>query len=122
MLNLTTKRARTNRSVYSYSFQVGSWDQLRNAIDVNQVIVKDRLALRLMAVDNTQEGWRKWDFSDLRRGTASLTWQPTTTTKISAFIEDGNSARHQIRPWNAEDQLALWDAQGRPTKTGAASM
>ena len=118
VVNTTTKRALTTRDLYSYRGQVGSWSRFRNEIDLNKVLKKDTLALRLMGMTEDADGWRHWDFRKQRRGTGAVTYQPFERTTIRALYEKGSGSRHLAQPYNAIDSFSLWNARGRPVKDG----
>jgi iron complex outermembrane recepter protein len=116
LVTLTTKRANVNRNKYTGKMQLGEWWLKRYEADLNYALVPKKLALRLVGVDSSREGWRHWDFEDFRRGTAAVTFKPFATTTVRGSIERGTFKRHATWPWNAADQISVWRAAGGPIK------
>ncbi len=116
LVTLTTKRANVYRNKYTAKVQLGEWALKRYEADLNQALIPKKLALRLVGVDSSREGWRHWDFEDFRRGTAALTYKPWTATTVRGSIERGTYRRHATWPWNAADQISIWRATGRAIK------
>ncbi len=119
IVNTVSKRALTTRNFGSYRLQVGSWERLRNEFDFNQVIKRDRLAVRAMAVKESVNSWRTYGFSEQERATIAGTYRPLEKTTLSAMYEKGRTARHlEVPSFNAFDGYALWEARGRIVKDG----
>jgi iron complex outermembrane receptor protein len=120
LVNTTTKKADLLRTRSSVRAGFGSWRHQRAEFDHNQVLVPGRLALRLNAVDENSDAWRHWDGRKFIAGQGSLRFDPFATTRVAVDYEQGTAINHINRPWNGEDQLALWLANGRPTKDANA--
>lgn len=118
-VNTSTKRALTQRNQHSLRSQVGSWDTWRVEGDINQVLKSDVLALRLMGLTEGNETWRTWEYSKQKRFTGAVTVRPWTQTSVHLSYERGRTERSISQQWNAEDQLKLWLASGRPLRSGA---
>ncbi len=103
---------RKNKSTASAAF--GSYSSYRGTLDHNQVLIKDRLALRLNAVyDNTR--YRIEDaFSKRRAVTLNLTVQPIKdlTVRVTSEYGRGDSNRPEVRP--PFDRVTWWWAAGKP--------
>ena len=122
LVNLATKRAQVNRSARLLRTTVGTWSNVRHELDFNQVLLRQRLAVRLFGIHGDREGWRYWDFEDSRRLTAAVTARPWANTTVSASHGRGEVARHITQPWNAGDQITLWRARGSAVTDGAANL
>ena len=118
IVNSSTKRADYRKDRGSVRLQAGSHDYLRGELDINQVLIDDRLAIRVMGLSESEDSWRKWVFAEQDRWTAALTFNPLPSTRISLSYEDGSTSRHATKPWGASDEVALWVANGRPTVSG----
>jgi iron complex outermembrane recepter protein len=119
VVNTTSKRALTSRHLFTYRLQVGSWEKLRNEVDANYALIRDKLGLRLMGLQESANSWRKWGYDEQQRGTAALTYQPFRDTAIRALYEKGHSERHyEPATLSLYDGLALWTARGRTIKEG----
>lgn len=117
-VNVTTKRALIQRSLYSLRSQVGSHDAWRFEADANQVLRPGFLALRVMGLNEASKSWRTWEYSNQKRFTAAATVQPWTGTTVQLSYEGGRADRSIALQWNAEDQLKQWLASGRPVRSG----
>ena len=117
---LSGKRADLRRSRASLKTQSGSWSQERYETDFNQVLIPQRVALRVLGVYQDSAGWRKWDLSEQRRLTGALTVRLTSATVLRASAETGQTANSLTMGWNAADLITAWNAAGRPVADGAA--
>ncbi len=118
LVTLATKRATLLRDRSVAKAQFGSWSQQRYELDLNRVLIPQKLGLRLMGLSGDREGWRHWDFEDTRRWTGAVTYRPFKDTVVRGSFERGTLKRHAAWPWNAGDQITLWRAQGAVVKDG----
>src|SRR5688500_5738091 len=77
----TTKRARTDRAIRTVEFGVGSWDNYRGTIDVNQPL-NDKLAVRVAGVVQDSDGWRLKEFDRRKGAFLTTTLKPFRHTEI----------------------------------------
>ena len=119
LVNVMTKRAQAQRNRTALRTQFGDWGYGRFELDHNQVLVRDKLALRLNGLLQDARGWRRWDWSRTTRGAASLRFTPTRRTSIVANYENGQMSGHVAIPMTAFDASALWRASGRPRLSDA---
>ncbi len=120
LVNIMTKRAQLNRNRTALRLQMGEWAFSRYEVDHNQILIKDKLALRLNGLLQNGGGWRKWEFNDSSRGAVSLRATPWKNTSLTVNYENGQMRASVSRPLNAYDGLALWQARGSGTKADAA--
>lgn len=120
LVSLTGKRANLNRTRGSAKAQLGSWNYERYEADYNHVLLRRKLAFRLLGVYQDAEGWRKWMLSEQRRFTGAVTYQPFRQTTVRASAETGDSVNSLSVGWNARDEITAWNAAGRPVADGAA--
>ncbi|MDO8544398.1 MAG: hypothetical protein Q7S40_28495 [Opitutaceae bacterium] len=119
VVNTTSKRALTSRNLFTYRLQVGSWEKLRNEVDLNYALVRDKLGVRLMGVQDSANSWRKWDYNEQERGTIAVTYQPFQKTAVRALYEKGHMQKNQSNPtYSLFDGVALWLERGRVVKDG----
>ena len=118
LVTLATKRANLLRDRSIAKAQFGSWSQQRYELDLNRVLIPQKLGLRLMGLSGDREGWRHWDFEDTRRWTGAVTYRPFKDSMVRGSFERGTLKRHAAWPWNAGDQITLWRAQGAVVKDG----
>ena len=108
VLNQSSKTAVTHRSSANLRYGFGSWDRSRSEIDVNRVLVKDRLALSLAGLHQENGGWRQFDFQDKRRIFAAVTARPTRTLTLQAMGETGRDQGAVIKTLPAVDEMLAW--------------
>ena len=77
----TTKRARTDRAIRTVEFGIGSWDNYRGTIDVNQPL-NDKLAVRVAGVMQDSDGWRLKEFDRRKGAFLTTTIKPFRQTEI----------------------------------------
>jgi outer membrane receptor protein involved in Fe transport len=117
-VSLTSKQANLNRDRRIVKATFGSWELQRFELDINQVLLPRKLALRVNALDHSEEGWRNWDFRESRRIAAALTYRPLADTVIRAAWDAGNHERSTSWPWPAGDGITTWLASGQVIKDG----
>lgn len=100
IFNASTKRAQANRSFYRFESKVGSHNYLRNHLDINQLLVKDRLALRVNLLKMESESWRDWEWNDSERAHVALTWKVTANSTFRAEWEDGKVSMNTPRTFS----------------------
>src|SRR5581483_1266925 len=81
-------RANLQRAKYQTSFRNDNYGSFRTEVDLNQPVLKDRLALRVAALDSNQYTWRgKPSGRDDQRVFATATVKPFKTTVVRAYFE-----------------------------------
>lgn len=113
--NVATKQARTDRPRYSLSHRIDNWDGQRWVVDLNSPLVKDRLAVRAVALRGRDASWRAAGHSDQDRVFLATKWQPDRKTSVRVEFEDGRIDRFTSRPSFGIDLKAFWEESGRPT-------
>jgi iron complex outermembrane recepter protein len=119
IMNTSTKQARLHEVKDSLTLAIGSWDRKRVALDVNEVLSPEKLAMRFNAVWEDGESWRQFEFNKARRAHLALKWVPTHQSAVRVEAEIGKVNDNIARPWLAIDQSSLWRAANRPTFTGS---
>ncbi len=119
IVNTTTKQASLDPIDRELTFTVGSWDRLRGTLDWNEIILKDRLALRLNTMGETSESWRQFEEYEALRFHLAGTLRLTPRSRIRAEFEIGEVQDNVARPWLIIDQAWHWRANGRPTYDNA---
>jgi outer membrane receptor protein involved in Fe transport len=120
LVNIMTKSAQLNRNRTAIRAQFGQWNFSRYEVDHNQIIIKDKLAVRLNGLQQWGGGWREPEYNDSSRGAISVRATPWRQTTLTAGYENGEMNGSVARPLNAFDNIALWQASGSPTKADAA--
>jgi len=100
------------------SFQVGSWGTTRATLDINKVLLKDELAIRLDAVRSDQHYRQDPAFNLDKRIFGALRFEPhwlklgSARTIITANIEVGNISSNNPRQLPPIDQITPWFQTG----------
>lgn len=94
--------------------QYGSFGTFRTTLDTNQVIVKNKLAVRLAAVHSDTRFKQAFTYDRKNASTLTATWRPFRDTVLKATTEHGrnNSNKPEGRP--PFDQITYWWAMGMP--------
>ena len=115
IVNTTTKQAQVNAEANEISFSAGSWGRYRGSIDSNQVLVSNKLALRLNAVADEGYTWREFEFDRARRVDLAAKWKINDSSSIRTEFEIGKVTDNVARPWLAIDECFVWRDASRPT-------
>lgn len=119
IVNTTTKKAILSETQDEVSFSFGSWNRMRATVDLNQVLIEDKFAVRLNGVVEDSETWRMFEDYSAQRIHLAGTYQFNEKNKLRAEFETGNVEDNVARPWLAIDQAWAWREAGRPTYDGA---
>ena len=120
LVSITGKKASVRRTRGSLKTVFAEDDYQRYELDYNRVLVRDKVALRLLGLHHTAEGWRQWTRDDQDRFTGAVTVKPFKHTTVDASYEKGQRDNSLAVTGNAVDQLSLWLTNNRPTADGAA--
>jgi iron complex outermembrane recepter protein len=119
IVNSTTKQASVLPIQNEISTTVGSWNRLRETIDFNQVIIPDKLAFRVNAVNEDSDSWRDYEFYQSRRIDLAATYRVTENSTLRAEFESGRVKDSVARTWLLIDQTYAWQNAGSPTYDNA---
>lgn len=106
------------RNANEVSFRVGSYGSTREVLDLNRVLLKNELSLRIIAVDNDQKYKQKPAFEENKRLYAATRWEPKflkkgdSTTIIKANVEFGKIDSNQPRILPPIDLITPWFKTG----------
>ena len=107
-------KADTRKTATTVTAAVDNYSSARGTIDHNQVLIKDKLAVRLAGVWDEAK-YRIEDAREMKRAfTLTGTYRPFPSTTIRVTTEQGkdDSNRPEMRPpW---DQYSWWWAAGKP--------
>jgi len=115
IVDASFKRAQLQRPKYDVSFRNDNYGSFRTAVDLNQPLVKDRLALRFDAVKANNYTWRGDPSGrDDWRYYGAITAKPFKLTILRAYFE--SSSVNQTPPRNTRigDRVTPWIRAGRP--------
>jgi outer membrane receptor protein involved in Fe transport len=119
--NVSTKKADFGREHYETTFRFGSDEQWRATVDINQPLIRDRLALRINAVNEDENGWRSHAYNQEQRYQIGARWQIAAKTRLDAEYESGHQEFAQAPNNGINDSITPWIVAGRKldTQTGA---
>ena len=113
IVNVSTKRAILNDARGSLAVTARSYGGRRGELDLNQPIVRDRLAVRLATAKEETHTWRDFEYDKSDRYYATLKWRPTAKTELNVDFEKGDIDRKTESPYVAGDQYTIWASRGR---------
>ena len=116
----STKRAQF-RNTYQAELRGDDNGGLRATVDLNRVLLPNRLALRYAGLHENAEGFRSPSGNEQRRHFFTARYTPFRTTSLRANYEFGDLKTLAIRPWPSYDGVTPWIAAGRPLLTTAGS-
>ena len=113
IVNVTTKRAAMNDTRGALAFAGRSFGGWRGELDLNQSLLRDRLAVRVATAKEETHTWRDFEYDRSDRHYATLKWRPTPRTELNVEFEKGDIDRKTESPYVAGDQYTLWASRGR---------
>ncbi len=119
VVDVTTKKADLRRNLGEFAQQVDNQGSgARGSIDWNQVIIPDRLALRVDAMYQDVAGFRmdspQRDKNIYLTGTAVLLKKDNYTLSASFDYENDNGVDNYMRVNQQTEQYSYWQASGSP--------
>lgn len=109
----STKRAKP-KNVASFEAQVDDRSGYRATLDINRVLIKNRLSVRYAGLREGLESFRINDTSSQRRHFFTLNFTPFKQTTIRVNYERGHIQASGVRPWPDYDAVSPWLAAGSP--------
>ncbi|MES2693731.1 MAG: hypothetical protein V4773_09680, partial [Verrucomicrobiota bacterium] len=115
--NYSTKVPAFHQSFRSVQWGVDSEDTTRLSADVNQVLFKDKLAVRLNLLRQEREFYRGPAYHDEKAAHLVASFKPFKTTTITVGHEYRDSRRASPRGVYPYDALTAYRAAGAPRVT-----
>lgn len=115
IINAQTRLADLRRTSVKLNAVAASWNAYRAETDINVAVLRDRLGLRVMAVHDEADTWRRYATRETDRWSAVAGFQPFRNTTLTALYEHGDLSLPTDRPFNRADALSFWWRQGRPS-------
>jgi hypothetical protein len=109
----STKRAK-NKNALSLEEQIDSRGGHRATVDLNGVLIKNRLSVRYAALFEGLNDFRINNNSYQRRHFATLNFTPFKQTTVRVNYEKGHLQQSAVRPWPDYDAVSPWLAAGSP--------
>jgi len=115
IINSTIDRAETGRTFGEINFKADEFGSWRASLNYNQMVVKDKLAIRIAALDSNLRYEQKNSKYDENRQFVAATWRPFGNLTIRANYETGDADgnRPKLRP--PTDRITTWFANGKPS-------
>jgi outer membrane receptor protein involved in Fe transport len=104
ILDATPAQALLNRNKYGFALQYDSEYSKRGTVDANVVLLKDKLAVRVMGLSKTEYTDKRPNHDRDDRLYAAVTFKPFKNTKLILEGEKDN------RSWNIASRVAPVDA------------
>ena len=114
IINTGLIRAMPNRTKTKVEGQYGQHDTGRIVFDHNQVLVKDRLALRIATLYGEKKYQIKPAYVRDERAFATATWRPWKTGTLRASSEHAKQFSSKAYNTPPTDQFSWWWALGKP--------
>lgn len=92
-----------------------SYDGWRTSLDLNRVLSKNRLAVRVSGVYQRDGFERKPSGTDTRRLNGMVKFRPFENTTISGFYSNYHLTGNRPNTTMPLDGISLWESAGRPT-------
>lgn len=96
----------------------GSWDSHREVIDVNRVLVEDKLAVRLIGLNDQRKYKQKPSYDDQSRLYAAINYKVSDSTTLKANLEIGSRDASRPRTSSPTSNIPNWITDGMPLTTG----
>lgn len=119
IVNTTTKQASVVDIDTVVSLTAGSWNRLRGTIDTNHVIRDGAFAVRLNAMSESNDTWRKFESYEANRAHLAAKYVINPRSSLRAEVEAGKVKDNIARPWLMIDQAWQWRQDGRPVYESA---
>jgi iron complex outermembrane recepter protein len=108
------KRARVNQASYGLDLRADTNDSWRTSFDLNQPILKNKLALRVAGVKMDNKEARKPNFDRQERIFATLQVEPFKWMRGRLYYEDVHRDRMPLRNTVITDAITPWVQAGKP--------
>lgn len=108
-------QADTSRDRNTVVARYGNNDSLRASIDLNRVLIPQKLALRIAALRDRNEFNQRPAFEDKSRIYGAVAYRPARSTALRASFESGNTLANRPQTILPFDSVSLWTESGRPS-------
>lgn len=114
IVDISFNRARMRRNSYSVKFRTDNYQSLRSSLDLEQSIIRDRLAVRIDALHQNQNTFRTASGENTRRLFGTFTAKPFKNTTVRGWMEHVYINADQARNTVFTDRVTPWILAGRP--------
>ncbi len=113
-VNINTSHADMTRDSNQVVLRSDSYGGWRTQLDLNRVLVKNKLAFRVAAVHDDKGILRKPAYEKINRLTAGVSIQPFKTTLVRAAYEHYDNNFSRANTTLPRDSITEWLANGKP--------
>ena len=113
VVDANVNHADTRRNQNKFEFRYGNNDSLRESINLNRVLVPNKLGFRIAALNDEERYNQRPAFETKRRFYGALTFEPFRSTVIRGNFETGNTRANRpfsVLPFNS---FQSWLNDGR---------
>ena len=110
-LNFRTRAPGLTKNLTAFDFKVASESTKRAAVDVNRVLLKDRLALRVMSVWDRKGSPQPHQYTDFQGITLAATYRFRRDTDLTVSYQHDKTEGVAGRDWNHVDNLSRFITQ-----------
>ena len=114
-VNVITARANLSQDISTVGTRGDSYGGYRGNFDLNRVLLKDRVALRVLALYDKKGFERKPSSESVRRAEVALTVRPFKNTTIRSSFESYRDYFNRPNSTTPRDGISDWIANGKPT-------
>ncbi len=114
-VNQVPAAANLRRNRAQVSFRLDSYNGRRETLDVNRVLIKDKLAIRFSQVFQHDGFIRKPSGVDTERYNGMIKYQPFKNTTITGSYSYYKMYGNRPNALPPRDNISYWIASGRPT-------
>jgi outer membrane receptor protein involved in Fe transport len=118
VFNTTTKKPNLRTSDASFTLRAGDWSQLRASADLNLALLRDKLGVRINALDESRESWRPNEGRDAERFAVATRWQINRRLRFDVEFETNRVETQTQRKWPSFDSYTTWHEAGENIDAG----
>jgi hypothetical protein len=118
-VNAIPSAANLQRTASRLELRTDNLGSVRTVLDLNRPIIKDKLALRGMAIYQEDQYVRQPSFSRINRYSGMITYRPFKSTTIRGAVEHYENYARRPNAILPRDGLSFWKSSGRPTWNAA---
>ncbi len=118
-LNAIPSAANVQRESTNVSLRTDNLGSVRTVLDLNRPLIRNKLALRAMAIYQEDEFVRQPSFSRTNRYSGMVTYKPFKNTTIRGAFEHYENYARRPNAILPRDAISYWEQSGRPTWNAA---
>lgn len=115
IINSAIDKAMTDRTFGEISMKADEFGTWRASLNYNQMVIEDKLAIRVAALDSNQRYEQEQAWYDENRYFAAATWRPLKDMVIRANYEEGDAMGSRPEGTPPIDGISAWIANGKPS-------